>query len=281
MKKIDTLIRDIHEIIQDDNHKIKPENMKLFLDHVEREISRSLEESSIREPQLRMSILGRPDRQLWYEFHYGRKEKVSPENRMRFAYGHFLEAFILMLAREAGHTVECEQEALDIDGVPGHLDAVIDGEVVDIKSTSPWAYKKFADVTLREQDSFGYIPQLSAYAVAKGKERGYFLAVNKSTAEMTMLEIGKHGLINPKRRIEHLREVLSQSQPPITKCYLPVPDKIQPLNKLLHRECHYCPFKEECWKDANDGHGLRKFQYATGVRYLTEVGKKPRVAELT
>ena len=38
--------------------------------------------------------------------------------------------------------------------------------------------------------------------------------------------------------------------------------------------------KFDCWSDANDGKGLRVFNYSTGKRYLTKVEKEPNVDEV-
>jgi hypothetical protein len=44
--------------------------------------------------------------------------------------------------------------------------------------------------------------------------------------------------------------------------------------------CSYCPFKEDCWKDANGGMGLRKFIYYNGPVWLTHVEREPKVEEI-
>ena len=35
-------------------------------------------------------------------------------------------------------------------------------------------------------------------------------------------------------------------------------------NRKLAIGCMYCDYKVDCWKDANDGKGLRKFDYKNG-----------------
>ena len=52
------------------------------------------------------------------------------------------------------------------------MDCTIDGEVVDIKTASGFAFKKFKDGTLAEQDAFGYLPQLAGYEEAEGTKKG-------------------------------------------------------------------------------------------------------------
>ena len=58
-------------------------------------------------------------------------------------YGDIIETLVLWLARQAGHEVKWEQKEVSIDGVTGHIDAVIDGVLADLKSCSPFSYKKF------------------------------------------------------------------------------------------------------------------------------------------
>jgi len=44
--------------------------------------------------------------------------------------------------------------------------------------------------------------------------------------------------------------------------------------------CSYCNHKFDCWKDANNGRGLRIFQYSRKRVYLTEVNNQPKVLEV-
>ena len=82
---------------------------------------------------------------------------------------------------------------LNVHGIRGHRDAVIDGMTVDVKSCSPFAFKKFRDGELRDNDPFGYISQLSSYVYAAkddplvtDKNRGAFLAIDKVNGEICL-----------------------------------------------------------------------------------------------
>ena len=77
-----------------------------------------------------------------------------------------IEELVLSLAKASGHKVEGEQSKLNVHGVKGHRDAVIDGMTVDVKSCSSYAYKKFKEGKLKDDDPFGYISQLSSYVYA-------------------------------------------------------------------------------------------------------------------
>ena len=60
---------------------------------------------------LRMSNVGRPARQLWFEKNNPLENaKPSAATQMKFLYGHVLEELLLMLVRAAGHTVTDEQK---------------------------------------------------------------------------------------------------------------------------------------------------------------------------
>ena len=71
-----------------------------------------------------------------------------------------------------------------MNGIKGHIDCKIDGEVVDIKSTSGFSFNKFKNGTLPDYDSFGYMSQLAGYEAAEGTNNGGFLAINKETGEL-------------------------------------------------------------------------------------------------
>ena len=51
-------------------------------------------------------------------------------------------------------------------------------------------------------------------------------------------------------------------------------------NEKINKNCGYCEFKKECYKDSNDGKGLRVFNYAKGPLFLATVKSEPKVEEL-
>ena len=63
------------------------------------------------------------------------------------------------------------------------------------------------------------------------------------------------------------------------RCYPGVPDG-KSGNLKLSVGCIYCGHKKECWADANQGQGIRVFQYANGKRFMVQVGKEPDVPEI-
>ena len=125
-------------------------------------------------PTLRMSNIGRPQRQLWFDMKrdsYG--GGVSPPTMIKFLYGHILERVVLFLTELAGHEVTDEQKEIKVSGILGHMDCKIDDEVVDIKSASNFSFRKFKNSTIENDDPFGYVEQVSGYVQAEGKDKGF------------------------------------------------------------------------------------------------------------
>ena len=135
------------------------------------------------ENNLRMSQIGKPDRQVWYQSRDIKKEKLPAWAKIKFTYGHILEELLLLMTKTAGHEVKNEQKELEIEGVFGHQDCEIDGVVTDCKSASAYSFKKFSNRSLLKDDPFGYISQLSAYAEAQDKG-GAFLAIDKQSGRI-------------------------------------------------------------------------------------------------
>ena len=228
---------------------------------------------------VRMSNVGKPSRQLWYE-------KRDPQGRggidgatqIKFLYGHLLEEVVLMLVRMAGHKVTDEQKEVTVDGIVGHMDCKINGEVVDVKTASRFAFNKFKDGRLVEDDPFGYLGQLAGYEAAEGTDNGGFLVLNKESGELCMYVPDDMDKPNIRTSISKLLPALELGTPP-ELCYTPIPDGKKG-NMKLPKGCNWCKYKYECYKDSNDGEGLRTFKYSNGLTHLTEVVVEPKVEEL-
>lgn len=212
-------------------------------------------------------------RKLWYTVNQSEKaEPLRPEARLKFLYGDIIETLILWLAKLAGHEVKGEQDELEINGVKGHRDAVVDGITVDVKSASSYSFRKFESGLKSSEDAFGYLDQLGAYEYAgeKGTDSA-FIAVDKTLGHIT---VDKHKDLGKKDYAKFVRErqaIVGQPNPP-ERGYFDEPDG-KSGNRKLGMECSYCPFKSECWP------GLRTFIYSNGPRYLTKVIREPDVPE--
>lgn len=285
MKKLDTLVDDIYKKLS-----VLGEGKSLKLsDKVIDDFGESMKEAlrnwSTPSPRssetLRMSNIGRPNRQLWYDMKTsrGEGEQLLPSVFIKFLYGHLLEEVVLLLVRLAKHSVTDEQKNVKVKGIEGHMDCIIDGEVVDIKTASGYAFKKFKDGTLREDDPFGYLAQLAGYEEGNGTSNGGFLALNKESGELALYLPEELDKPNITTKINTVKKSLLKKAPP-DLCYQSVPEGLSG-NMKLPRGCIFCRHKLECHKDSNNGKGLRVFQYAKGLTYLTKVGKKPNVKEIT
>ena len=186
---------------------------------------------------------------------------------------------MLFLVKLAGHKVTDEQKEVKVSGVHGHMDCKIDGEVIDIKTASSFAFRKFKNGTLAEDDPFGYLAQLSAYETAEKTKAGGFLVLNKESGEITLHRPSFIDKPHARNKIREVKKAIKLDNPP-ELCYNPVPEG-KAGNMKLPRGCTYCRHKNECHKDANDGKGLRVFKYSKGLMYLTKVEKEPNVLEIT
>ena len=279
-KTIHTLIPDIKNLISEGKTDIDEDNINIFLKAITSDLKNFLDpKEKSRSGYLRMSSIGREDRKIWYDVHNKTQVKHPPELLLKFFYGNIVEALMLFLAAEAGHKVTNQQEEVKIEGITGHIDAMIDGAVVDVKSASTRAFRKFKTRTLLGNDPFGYIGQISGYMDAKDVLEGGFLAFDKSTGDITFMMVDELTKINATDRIKHLKEIISLDEPP-ERCYDPIPLGVQG-NYTLSTGCSYCDFKNICWKGANDGSGLRVFQYSNGLKYFTHVEVEPKVEEIT
>ena len=228
---------------------------------------------------LRMSNIGKPSRQLWYE---KRDEQgrggIDGATQIKFLYGHLLEEIVLMLVRMAGHKVTDEQKEVVVDGIVGHMDCKINGEVVDVKTASRFAFNKFREGRLAQDDPFGYMGQLAGYEKAEGTDQGGFLVLNKESGELCMYVPDDLDKPNITTTINKLVPALKLDTPP-DLCYDLIADGKKG-NIKLPKGCSWCKYKYQCHQDANDGDGLRTFRYSNGLTYLTTVVVEPKVEEL-
>ena len=286
LKNIHSLIKDIYNLFEDGDPDIDEKKFISDLDHFSKQIEKHITTFLYEKrpdkkdnKNLRLSGIGKPDRQLWYNINLdSQKNYIQPSTKIKFLYGYILEELLLLLSKTAGHTVRDEQKELVLAGVVGHQDAIIDGVLVDCKSTSGRGFDKFKYQRLSEDDPFGYIEQISAYAEANGLDQAAFLVIDKSTGEICLTPIDSLEMIDAKKRINELKKIVSKDTLP-DRCYPDVPDG-KSGNYKLHIGCVYCDYKRTCWSDVNGGKGLRVFNYSKDKRYLTRVGREPEVEEL-
>jgi hypothetical protein len=223
-------------------------------------------------------------RKLWYTVNESEKgEEFALSTHLKFMFGDVIENIMLSLAKEAGHDVVDQQMELSIDTplgpVLGHIDAIINGCLVDVKSASSFSFTKFMNGKLAEDDPFGYIEQTSAYLYALtemdhpalvDRDNVYFLVVDKQLGHMG---IAKYPAIKKNYKqfaTDRLAMVASHTPPP--RSFSDV-EHGKSGNRKLGTVCSYCSFKHSCWP------GLRVFPYSNKVEFLTKVAKEPKVPE--
>jgi hypothetical protein len=279
MADISTLVEDIEGLFR--GHGFSDALERFSSDLGETFRKRFYEYGQSREGTLRLSNYGRPClRQLWYEINGPKLNTDLPSSaKFKFLFGDVLESLLLLLADEAGHDVEDHQKEVSINGVVGHIDCIIDGVLVDVKSASTHSFNRFRSGGIRLEDPFGYIPQLAGYSAGLGGVDGAFLIVDKTLGNIHLERFSAEELktYDPERRIRVVREALASPQEP-ERHYQDEPEG-KSGNRKLSVACSYCSYNHTCWSDSNSGKGLRKFIYSYGPVYLTHVEKEPRVQE--
>lgn len=277
-RTLDTLIDDVYTRLQTPA-EVDQNNLDILLKNIGALLADRLSAEE-RKPYLRMSSIGKCERQVFLDLTSEEKgEELQPHTLIKFLYGDIIEELLLFLIREAGHNVEEQQKEVELEGVKGHIDAIIDGEVCDVKSASKFGFKKFKEGTLANDDPFGYEKQLAGYSKALGGIPGAFVAMNKESGELALLrrDVDHLEMEHPDAKIrKHKQNLIDNTLP--KRPYTAVPEG-KSGNMKLGVNCSYCARKEECWSDANNGKGLRKFIYSYGPVYLTEVEREPKVPE--
>jgi len=282
-KRIDTIATDIKTLVAGISNgkpaNVTEENMDKFLTNIKEAFNSWNNPIREKDGKLRMSVLGKPPRQLWYDRFSPKKTKdYDASLNIKFLYGHILEHLLLYLAELTGHKIADQQKKVEIDNIKGHIDATVDGEVCDVKSASTFSFKKFKTGELVGDDPFGYHAQLSGYETGMGTNKGGFLVMDKSTGDVCFYKPDELAKPNVPNLIKTLQDTLKRNSPP-DRCY--ELSETKGGNKSLPIGCQFCAHKWECYQDANDGKGLRVFKYSNRYVYLAQVNRQPNVEEIT
>src|SRR6266550_4711687 len=273
MKDIKTLIPDIYKLVGGKENWLTGDIANQFTTELTIKLQGSLEEKG--GPRLRLSGMGpKCPCALWHSIHRPMEQEPLPAwAKIKYTYGHILEALVIAMAKAAGHEVTGEQDALSVDGVVGHRDCVIDGCVVDVKSAASRSFLKFKDGSIASDDAFGYLDQLDGYVVGslhdplvRNKTSGYLLAIDKTLGHLALYEhIAREESI--RKRVRDYRDVIALDKPPACTCETTPDGKSG--NIRLGVRASYNAFKHCCFPQ------LRTFLYANGPVYLTKVVRKP------
>lgn len=283
MAHIDTLVDDIYSLLSE-GKVISDESADAFGKEIAQLIKDELHPDKRKKEKavLRMSNFGtRCDRKLWYDINEPEDgEDLKPNTLFVFLYGHIIDRLIPFLIKETDHKIEGLQDTVDVEGVPGHMDCIIDGVLVDVKSANSRSFEKFEKHKLEQDDPFGYLDQLRLYLEAgqnddriTNKNEAAFLAVDK---ERGRLCLDTYKRVEPSARIrERVQEkgkMVASPDVPL-RGFHPVPHN-KSGNLQLDLPCRYCRHKSKCWPS------LRTFIYSSGPVFLTHVAKVPEVPEV-
>lgn len=286
MKQIETLVQDIYDLLGDQNplEGLKRDNnvlARMFAGRMESLVANRVLFPEPRVPRLSPSNIGKPcERQVWLGVNKPEvAEQLKPEVRLKFLYGDMIEELLLFLAEAAGHTVEGRQDRVEIEGIYGNRDAIIDGVLCDVKSASTYSFNKFRDGGLVDNDPFGYVGQIQTYLEASiedplitDKTRCAFFVMDKTLGHICLD-------IHPKvefdvREITRRKVAMVASKEMPKRQFDPIPEG-KSGNMKLPMVCSYCDVKHGCHEN------IRTFIYSSGPVYLTEISKEPNVLEIT
>lgn len=203
---------------------------------------------------LRMSNVGRPACQLWYEKNKPEVAVPFPTTFiMNMMIGDIVEAVFKGILKEAGVKYEDSESVkleLDNTSINGTYDIVVDGAVDDIKSASDWSYKyKFESFDkLKESDSFGYVGQLAGYAKASGKKAGGWWVVNKATGDFKYV---RAKWLDVDEEVQKIQDKANQIKDNVfERCFEPISETFRKKNTgnvILNNGCKFCSYRFDCW----------------------------------
>jgi flagellar hook-basal body complex protein FliE len=209
--------------------------------------------------KIRMSNVGRPTCQLWYEKNKPEVAIPMPTNfMMNMMIGDIVEAVFKGLLKEAGVKYnDSEKVTLNLStaSINGSYDIVINDAVDDIKSASDWSYRnKFESYdTLAAGDGFGYVGQLAGYAKASGKRAGGWWVVNKANGHFKYVPATGLDMDAELAKIENTVKTVKENK--FERCFEPVPETFRGKptgNKVLNDGCKFCSYRFDCWDNLTE-----------------------------
>ena len=210
--------------------------------------------------RLRMSNLGRPACQLWYDKNEPEGAEPFPTTFvMNMMIGDIVESVFKAILTESGVAWEKPEKVkleLENDTINGEYDIIIDGKLDDIKSASNWSYtNKFESYeALAEHDDFGYVSQLAGYAKAKGVPVGGWWVINKANGHFKYIKAE----MDLDKEIATIQQTVDTVNTNVFKrCGEAIPEtfrKVPSGNYILDRfgVCGWCKYKWKCWKTLDE-----------------------------
>ena len=211
--------------------------------------------------RLRMSNIGRPTCQLWFE--KNKPETALPKPTtfvMNMMLGDIVEAVFKGLLTESGVDFDdTDKVTLKVGDsndtrVSGSYDLIMGGAVDDIKSASDWSYRnKFESYDpLKKSDPFGYVGQLAGYAQASDKRAGGWWVVNKANGSFKYVPAA----IDMRKELTKLKETVEKvNENKFERCFEAVPETYRGKpsgNMVLNDNCRFCGYRFECWPNMQE-----------------------------
>ena len=283
MKSIKTLIKDVYDVAGKENWFDAADAERYSSELGARVLQRLTERRQT--SGLRLSQMGDCcPKSLWASVHSpSLREKLPPHTYIKFHYGDVIEALAIALAKAAGHDVRGEQDELELYGVKGHRDCVLDGCTVDVKSVNSLSFQKFKSGQV-ESDVFlrSYLDQLDGYAVASLDDPlvqihdvAYIYVIDKVLGKLHLHEHRIRPDRIRKRVLEYISITESSTVPRCTCGTMPFGESG---NIRLDTKASYNPFKRFCFPN------LRTFYFKDGkdgkIVDLVKVVREPRVPEI-
>ena len=232
------------------------------IDTVAREVAEALKRqfgsgNKRGEFRLRMSNVGRPACQLWFD--KNKPETALPKPTtfvMNMMIGDIVESVFKAILKESNVAFEdTDKVSLPVGdsndtNVSGSYALIIDGAVDDVKSASDWSYRnKFESFDiLKSDDSFGYVGQLAGYAKASDKKAGGWWVVNKANGGIKYVPADNLDMEAELENIKQTVETVNANE--FKRCFKPEPEfyKRKPTGNMLRpKGCKFCDYRYECW----------------------------------
>ena len=248
----------IHQYLEDatsGKSAMSQENIEQVATDIKDALNRQFNTKRDEKFRLRMSNIGRPSCQLWFE--KNKPETALPKPTtfvMNMMIGDIVEAVFKAVLREANVKFEnSETVTLDIDKetkISGSYDLVMNDAVDDIKSASDWSYKyKFDSYeSLHSGDSFGYVGQLAGYAKALGKKAGGWWVLNKANGLFKYVRAH----IDMDKELDKIKKNIKATESKeLVRCFEPEPETFRGKetgNMVLNKNCNFCSYRQSCWE---------------------------------
>lgn len=252
----------------------------------ERALERQFTPRKQQEFRLRLSNIGRPSCQLWYEKNGAEKEPRPYSFPIKMVLGDTVEIITLAIIKAAGIDIEAINEAGEItvsgETIRGTSDITIDGKIWDIKSVSSHAFQQkydnpFGYSNLAAEDDFGYVAQGVGYSAAMNRPFGGWIATNKESGEISVLEVPTEQdttavLEDMERNVSKVKQVEFPG-----RAFEDVPEVFNKKltgNRILATACKYCDYKNTCWPNLQFLPVQNSKAANPDYRYYTHVEKK-------